>query len=53
MDGAPESLVFDRRDTEVVAHAYARVAQFPYDQLAHRGRKFLWPCQWGWRLPYG
>ncbi|WP_168581573.1 hypothetical protein [Gephyromycinifex aptenodytis] len=29
----------------------ARVAAFPYDPLAHHGRDFLWPWQWGWRLP--
>lgn len=30
---------------------YDREAAFPYDELAHRGRKFLPPRQWGWRLP--
>lgn len=27
------------------------VAAFPYDPLAHHGRDFRWPWQWGWRLP--
>lgn len=35
----------------VLATAEGRVADLPYDELAHEGRKFLWPWQWGWRLP--
>jgi hypothetical protein len=31
--------------------AYERVAAFFYDELAHHGRRFLWPWQWGWKLP--
>ena len=23
----------------------------PYDELEHQGRRFLWPWQWGWRMP--
>ena len=52
IDGAPASVAFDRRDyADVLTNAYGRIAEFPYDELAHRGRKFLWPWQWGWRLP--
>lgn len=47
-----QPLVFDRAQYEAVfADAYRRVAAFAYDELAHRGRRFLWPWQWGWRLP--
>ncbi len=43
---------FDRAGYEAAfADAYARVAEFSYDELAHHGRRFLWPWQWGWRLP--
>ena len=31
--------------------AHQRIAEMPYDRLAHDGRRFLWPWQWGWRLP--
>lgn len=33
------------------ADAHERVADFPYDELAHHGRRFLWPWQWDWKLP--
>lgn len=51
LEGAPESLVFDRDQYEqVLAGAYERLAALPFDELAHHGRGFLWPWQWGWRL---
>lgn len=47
-----QPLVFERAQYETtLADAYQRVAALPYDELAHRGRRFLWPWQWGWRLP--
>jgi hypothetical protein len=47
-------VIFDRAHYEAAfAGAYERVAAFPYDELAHRGRRFLWPWQWGWKLPRG
>jgi hypothetical protein len=49
---APVGLRFSSRDyLDVFGDAAERVAGMPYDQLAHEGRKFLWPWQWGWRLP--
>jgi hypothetical protein len=52
IDGVPEGLAFDRqRYAAAFIDAYDRTAEFPYDELAHHGRKFLWPWQWGWRLP--
>lgn len=49
-----QPVVFDRAEYEAAfAGAYERVAAFPYDKLAHHGRRFLWPWQWGWRLPRG
>ena len=46
------SVRFDRAQYEATfAEAYERVAAFPYDERAHRGRRFLWPWQWGWKLP--
>ncbi|GLW30297.1 hypothetical protein [Actinoplanes regularis] len=45
-------ITFDRAGYEAVfADACERVAEFPYDELAHHGRRFRWPWQWGWRLP--
>jgi hypothetical protein len=29
----------------------ALLQAMPYDELAHRGKRFLWPWEWGWRLP--
>ena len=49
---APQVFVFRRSDYDTAFRdAYERVAGLPYDESAHRGRKFLWPWQWGWRLP--
>lgn len=31
--------------------AAERVARMPYDELAHKGKRFRWPWQWGWKLP--
>lgn len=46
---APESLAFDRQQYQAAFEdAFDRVAAYPYDELAHMGRKFLWPWQWGW-----
>jgi len=45
-------LSFDRALYQnAFADAFERLASFPYDDMAHRGRRFLWPWQWGWRLP--
>lgn len=45
-------LTFDRARYEAAfADAYEWVAGFPYDEPAHHGRRFLWPWQWGWKLP--
>jgi len=47
-----EPVRFDRAQyQDAFADAYERLAGFPYDEMAHRGRRFLWPWQWGWRLP--
>ena len=52
IEDAPDLLSFAPADyQEVFAGAHARVAALPYDELAHQGRRFLWPWQWGWRLP--
>lgn len=52
IENAPDSVAFATADyAEVIAGAEERVAALPYDELAHQGRKFLWPWQWGWRLP--
>jgi hypothetical protein len=41
--------VFERsRYESVLSAAHAHLAALPYDELAHRGRRFLWPWQWGW-----
>ena len=45
---------FDRTQyEEVLLGAYEQIAAFPFDELNHRGRRFLWPWQWGWRMPSG
>jgi hypothetical protein len=45
-------ITFRRDDYEATLRgAYQRIAGLPYDQLAHDGRRFRWPWQWGWRLP--
>lgn len=48
-----QRVVFDLARYETTFNgAYERVAAFPYDdEMAHHGRRFLWPWQWGWRLP--
>lgn len=47
-----EPLVFDRVTYEAQLHgALAVVQAMPYDELTHRGKRFLWPWEWGWRLP--
>jgi hypothetical protein len=52
MENAPDPIAFARVDyTDLFAGAEERVAAFPYDELDHQGLKFLWPWQWGWRLP--
>jgi hypothetical protein len=48
----PDTIAFRRSNYETeMGGAYDRVAALAYDELAHCGRKFLWPWQWGWRLP--
>lgn len=43
---------FERSSYErVLSAAEARLEVMPYDELAYRGRRFLRPWQWGWRLP--
>jgi hypothetical protein len=45
-------IVFNRAGYEaMLTSAYERIAAMPYDELEHRGRRFLWPWQWGWRIP--
>jgi hypothetical protein len=34
-----------------LAGASTRVADMPYDELEHKGKRFFWPWQWGWGLP--
>ncbi len=46
----PAPIVFDRAAYEsAFSGAAERVAAFPYDELAHHGRRVRWPWQWGWR----
>jgi hypothetical protein len=35
----------------VLAGAGARLGKMPYDELAHKGKRFLWPWQSGWKMP--
>jgi hypothetical protein len=52
VEGLADSFTFERTTYEdAFRDAYERVAAFPYDKLAHRGRRFLWPWQWGWKMP--
>lgn len=45
-------IVFNRAGYEaMLTSAYERIAAMPYDELEHQGRRFLWPWQWGWRMP--
>lgn len=49
---APGAITFAQAGyIDTLRGAEERVAAFPFDQLAHEGRRFLWPWQWGWRLP--
>lgn len=53
-EGLPGALTFDSRQYEQeIAQAVRRVSELPYDQAEHSPRAFLWPWQWGWRLPRG
>jgi len=50
----PDPVVFDRTTYKSqLRGALAMVQAMPYDELAHQGRRFLWPWEWGWRLPPG
>lgn len=52
IENAPDSISFAKPEyTDAFTHAEERITTFPYNELAHVGRKFLWPWQWGWRLP--
>jgi hypothetical protein len=47
-----QPITFDRSQYEAAfVDAHGRVDGFPYDELAPHGRRFLWPWQWGWKLP--
>lgn len=47
-----ESMRFDRATYEALLHgAPGRLKVMPYNELDHRGKPFLWPWEWGWRLP--
>lgn len=49
---ALRDLAFEReRYVALLQTAAATVAELPYDEDANRPRRFLWPWQWGWRLP--
>lgn len=37
--------------TATLTEARARLAGMPHEELEHSGRRFLWPWQWGWRMP--
>jgi hypothetical protein len=53
-EGLPDVLTFDRRQYEQeFEQAVSRVSELPYDKAEHTRRGFLWPWQWGWRLPRG
>ncbi|GLY19882.1 hypothetical protein Kisp01_68960 [Kineosporia sp. NBRC 101677] len=48
----PPALTFERVAYELALEgAYERVASLPYDEPEHTVRRFLWPWQWGWKLP--
>ena len=50
--GAPTELVFDAASyRSAMWGALQRVRAMLFDELEHSGRRFLWPWQWGWRLP--
>jgi len=45
-------IVFSRAAYEaMLKSAYERIAAMPHDEPEHRGRRLLWPWQWGWRIP--
>lgn len=51
VENDPGDLLFDRAAYEAeLAGALAAVQALPYDELAHRGKRFLWPWEWGWRM---
>ncbi|AZI56877.1 hypothetical protein EH165_00525 [Nakamurella antarctica] len=46
--GPSSAMTFNRSDYEgVLRGAYEKVAALPYNELDDRGRKSLWPWQWG------
>jgi hypothetical protein len=50
--GGDGRIVFNRAGYEaMLTSAYEQIAAMPYDELEHQGRRFLWPWQWGWRMP--
>lgn len=52
VDGLPPLICFDRSQyDQELGTALDLVAELPHDEAEHRGRRFLWPWQWGWRLP--
>ena len=54
INGLPKAIVFRTSDyLDVLTGVEEMVADLPYDQLADRERRFLWPWQWGWRSPKG
>ena len=45
-------LLLDRKAYEAqISVAFGMVQEMPYDELSHRGKRFLWPLEWGWRMP--
>lgn len=51
-EGLPETMTFDRHQYEQeLERAVVRVNALPHDEKEHTLRRFLWPWQWGWRLP--
>ena len=51
-DAFVPTMTFERRSYETqLIGSFARLDEFPYHELAHQGRGFLWPWQWGWRMP--
>ncbi|HEX5994690.1 MAG TPA: hypothetical protein VFY84_06075 [Jiangellales bacterium] len=50
--GGVEPFTFDRTSYDAALNqSVDRLADMPYDELAHIGKRFLWPWEWGWRLP--
>lgn len=44
-------MVFDRAQYEhALAEAVPRVDDLPFDVTEFRGKRFLWPWEWGWRV---